>query len=91
MAKMSCILSHRGVQLILAYSWAKPASTVAGKSRGGMFLLLLFLHFHCCSFLFSVPLFDLLCYIFSITKTSLFKYIGNFTPKQTENFHIKKL
>ena len=36
---MSCILSHQGVQLILAYSWARPAILVAGRERGGMFLL----------------------------------------------------
>ena len=48
---MSCILSHWGVQLILAYSWARLAVLVAGKIRGGMFLFLLFLSFHSCSFL----------------------------------------
>ena len=32
------------VQLILAYSWARPAILVAGNGRGGMFLFLLFLH-----------------------------------------------
>ena len=42
---------HRGVQLILAYSWARPAILVAGKGRWGIFLFLLFLHFHSCSFL----------------------------------------
>ena len=50
-AKVSCILHHRGVQLILAYSWARPAILVAGKGRWGIFLFLLFLHFHSCSFL----------------------------------------
>ena len=30
-------LRHRGVQLILAYSWARPAILVAGKGRGVMF------------------------------------------------------
>ena len=34
MAKVSCILRHRGVQLILAFIWAKPAILVAGKGRG---------------------------------------------------------
>ena len=48
-------LCHRGVQLILAYSWARPAILVAGKGRGGMFLFLLFLHFHSCSSFFPVP------------------------------------
>ena len=43
MAKVSCILRHWCVQLILAYSWARPAILVAGKGIGGMFLFLLFL------------------------------------------------
>ena len=38
-AKVLCILHHWGVQLILAYSWARPAILVVGKGRGGMFLL----------------------------------------------------
>ena len=29
-AKVSCILRHRGVQLILVYSWARPVILVAG-------------------------------------------------------------
>ena len=33
-AKVSCILRYQGVQLILAYSWARPAILVAGKGRG---------------------------------------------------------
>ena len=37
MAKGSCILRHRGVQLILAYSWVRPAILVAGKGRGECF------------------------------------------------------
>ena len=44
-AKVSCILCHRGVQLILAYSWAGPGILVAGKSRGGMFFLFCFFTF----------------------------------------------
>ena len=36
---MSCILRHWGVQLILAYSWARPAILVASKGRWGIFLL----------------------------------------------------
>ena len=32
---MLCILHHWGVQLILAYSWARPAILVVGKGRGG--------------------------------------------------------
>ena len=53
------------VQLILAYSWARPAILVVGKGRGGMFLLLLFLYFHSCSSFFPVPLFHLFYYLFS--------------------------
>ena len=56
---MSCILRHRSVQLILAYSWARPAILVAGKGRGGGVLYLLFLlffHFHSCPFLSSLLL-----------------------------------
>ena len=52
----SCVLCHWGVQLILAYSWARPAILVAGKGRGGVFLFLLFLHFHSFSSFFPVPL-----------------------------------
>ena len=37
-AKVSCILRHQGVQMILAYSWARPAIVVAGKVRGGCFI-----------------------------------------------------
>ena len=45
-ATVSCILRHREVQLILAYSWARPIVLAAGKGRGWMFLFLLFLHSH---------------------------------------------
>ena len=38
-AKVSCILRHRGVQLIFAYSWARPAVLAAGKGRRGNVLL----------------------------------------------------
>ena len=37
--KVSCILCHRGIQLRLAYSWARPAILAAGKDSGVMFLL----------------------------------------------------
>ena len=39
--RQMCILSHWGVQLVLVYSWARPAIFAAGKGRkdgGGMFL-----------------------------------------------------
>ena len=44
---------------------ARPAVLVAGKSRRGMFLSLLFLHFHSCSSFFPVLPFYLLYYLFS--------------------------
>ena len=69
-AKVSCILRHRGVQLILAYSWARPAILVAGKGRGGMFSFL-FLHFHSCSSFFPVPLFHLFYYLFYLFSLTL--------------------
>ena len=37
LAKVSYILRHRGIQLILAYSWARKAILVVGKGRGRMF------------------------------------------------------
>ena len=56
-AKVSCILHHWGVQLILAYSWARPAILAAGvRVEGGMFLFFLFLHFCSFSFLPCLPL-----------------------------------
>ena len=67
-AKVSCSLRHQGVQLILAYNWARPAILVAGKGKGGMFLFLLFLHFHSCSSFFPVPLFH---FWFSSTISSI--------------------
>ena len=43
-ANVSCSFCHRGAQLILAYSWARPAVLATGKGRGGMLLFLWFLH-----------------------------------------------
>ena len=52
-----------GVQLILTYSWAKPAVLAAGKGWDGM-LFLLFLHLHSFSSFSPVLHFHLLYYIF---------------------------
>ena len=55
--KVSCILHHQDVQLILlAYIWARPAILTAGKGKRGMFLFLLFLHSDSFSSFFPVPL-----------------------------------
>ena len=71
MAKVLCILCHWGIQLILAYSLARPAILVAGKGREGMFLFPLFLHFHSFSFLLPIPHFHLLYYLFYLFSLSL--------------------
>ena len=76
-AMVSCILRHRGVQLKLAYSWARPAILVAGKGRGGMFLFLLFLHFHSCSYFFPYRLFHLLYYLFYLFSPFLWETTQN--------------
>ena len=76
-AKVLCILHHRGVQLILAYSWARPAILVVGKGRGGMFLFHLFLHFHSCSSFFPVPLFHLLYSLFYLFSPFLWETTQN--------------
>ena len=47
---VSCILRHRGVQLILAYSWARLAILVAGTGRGECF------YFFCLFPFIPVPL-----------------------------------
>ena len=71
------ILRHWGVQLKLAYSWARPAILVAGKGRGGMFLFLLFLHFHSCSYFFPNRLFHLLYYLFYLFSPFLWETTQN--------------
>ena len=76
-AKVSCILRHQGIQLILAYSWAWPAILVAGKGSRGMLLFLLFLHLHSFSSFFPVPLFHLLYYLFYLFSTFLWEMTQN--------------
>ena len=76
-AKVLCILHHWGVQLILAYSWARPAILVVGKGRGRMFLFLLFLHFHSCSSFFPVPLFHALYSLFYLFSPFLWETTQN--------------
>ena len=63
-AKVLCVSRHLGVQLILTYSWSRPPILVAGKGREGMFLFLLFLHFHSVSTFFPGSLFYLFYYLF---------------------------
>ena len=73
---MSCVFRHWSVQLILSYSWARPAVLEAGKGRGGMFLFFLFLHCHSFSFL-PVPLFHLLYYLLYLSSPFLWETTQN--------------
>ena len=87
-AKVSCILCHWGVQVILAYSWARPAILVTGKGRGGMFLFLLFLPFHSCfSFFFSL----FLSFISStISSISFLPFSGRWLKMTHKGWHVIK-
>ena len=76
-AKVLCILRHWGVQLILAYSWARLAKLVAGKGRGECFLFLLSLPFHSCSSFFPVLLFHLLYFLFCLFSPFLWETTQN--------------
>ena len=76
MVKVLCILHHWGVQLTLAYSWARPAILIAGKGRGGMFLF--------CFFTFiPVPLSSLSLSFISTTISSIF--FSPFLWEMTQN------
>ena len=72
-ANVSCILRHRGVQLTLAYSWARQQARV----EGGMFLYLLFLHFRSFSSFSAVPFFHLLYYLFYLSSSFLWEMTQN--------------
>ena len=76
-AKLSCILHHWGVQLILACSWARPAILSAGMGRGEIFLFLQFLHFHSFSSFNPVPLFHLLYCLFYLSSPFLWEMTQN--------------
>ena len=65
-AKMSCIFRHQGVQLILAFSWARLAILVAGKGRGECFYFFCFFSFIPVPPSFPVPLFHLLYSLFCL-------------------------
>ena len=76
--KVSCILRHQGVQLILAYSWARPAVLAAGK--GECFYFIHFFTFDSFSSFSAVPLFHLLYYnvplLQCISSVSLLPFSG---------------
>ena len=59
-------LTSPGCPTDIGLQWARLAILVTGKGRGGMFLFLLFLHFHSCSSFFSVSVFQLFYYLFCL-------------------------
>ena len=65
MAKVSFILRHWGVQLIIAYTWARLATLVAGKGRGECFYFFCFITF------IPVPLSNLSLSFISSTVSSV--------------------
>ena len=67
------LVSPGGAQLVLAYSWVRPATCIlaAGKGRGGMFLFLLFLHLHSFSSFTPIPLSSSLLSLLSLFFFSL--------------------
>ena len=70
--KVSCSFCHWGVQLILAYSWARPAVlAAAGKGRVELLLLLLFLHLLPFPSFFLIPLSSPLLSLLSLFSLSL--------------------
>ena len=64
-------LSHHGVHLILAYSWARPAMLAAGKDRGGNVFMSSF-----CSLSFIFSPFPLSCISSTISSISLLPCSG---------------
>ena len=77
-AKVSCILCHRGVQLILAYSWARLAILIAGKGTGECF------HFFCFFPFIPVPLSSLSVSFISSTISSI-DLLSPFLWETTQN------
>ena len=67
-AKGSCILCHQSVQLILAYSWARPAILV--KVEGECFYSFCFFPFN------PVPLSSLFLSFVSSTTVSFLPFFG---------------
>ena len=75
-AKVLCILRHQGIQLILAYNWARPAILVAGKGRGEFFYFFCFFTFIPVP-LSSLSLFHLFYYLFYLFSPFLWETTQN--------------
>ena len=70
-------LTSPGRPTDIGFHLVRPATLVAGKGRGVMFLFLLFLHFHSCSSFSPVPLFHLLYYLFYLFSPFLWETTQN--------------
>ena len=78
MVKVSCIVRHWGIQMVLAYSWARPAILVAGKGIGESF------YFFCFFTFIPVPLsFLSFSFISSITSSISFLPLSGRQHKMT--------
>ena len=83
--KVSCILRHRGVQLILAYIWSRPAILVAGKGRGECF------YFFCFFTFIPVPLSSLfLSFISTISSISFLPSFGRWHKMTHKGWRVVK-
>ena len=85
-AKVLCILHHRGVQLRLAYSWARPAIFVAGKVEGECF------YFFCFYTFIPVYIFSLSLSFISSTGTifsiSFLPFSGRWHKMTHKGWHV---
>ena len=79
--RVSC---HRGVQLILAYSWARPAILVAGKS--------VFFYFFCFFTFIPIPLSSLSLSLISstISSISLLPFSGRWHKMTHKGWRVLK-
>ena len=75
-AKVSCSFCHQGAQLMLAYSWARPAVLAAGKDIGRMLLFLLCIRFLSFPSFFPIPVFHLY-YLFCLFSPFLWETTQN--------------
>ena len=76
-------LMSRGVKLILAYSWARPAILVAGKGRGGCF------YFFCFFTFIPVPL-SFLSLSFISSTISFLPFSGRWHKMTHKGWHVVK-
>ena len=85
-AKVSCILCHQGVHMILAYSWARFAILVASKGKGECF------YSFCFSPFISVPLSSLsLSFISSnISSISFLPFSGRWHKMSNKGWRFVK-